>query len=98
MTRAQAWREVARRITEGEHLDGICNEVVILYTHCKISRDTRVKMLIQVRSHILAHTTLDERWAGWAYPPGEEREARILAALWMAMEATENIYYTDIYD
>jgi len=32
-----------------------------------------------------------ERSGSFAYPRGEERDARILAALWMALEAEEGL-------
>jgi hypothetical protein len=82
MTEPEAWREIARRIVEDEWARcGLCREVWFLYMERGIMRS--IRMLKRVKDH------LDAAGLIWAYPEGTEREARALAALWLALEAEE---------
>lgn len=82
LTEPEAWREIARRIAEGEWGEiGLCSEVVALNSDLRICPSTAVAMRSRIRSHLNI-----ERWA---YRHGTESEARILAALWLALEAEE---------
>jgi hypothetical protein len=82
LTEAQAWREIARRIVEGEWKRfGLCREIqALLLAEDKILRDDASAMFLRLGTY------LDY---GWAYTPGEEREARALAALWLALDAED---------
>jgi hypothetical protein len=82
LNEAQAWREIARRIVEGEWKGfGLCREIhVLLLAEDKILRDVASAMFLHLGTY------LDY---GWAYTPGEEREARALAALWLALDAED---------
>jgi hypothetical protein len=81
MTEAEAWREIARRIVEGEwsRLE-LCYDAHKLYLQSQIDRPLSVKMRERLEQHI---------GRGLAYPYGTEPEARALAALWLALEAEE---------
>ena len=84
LTEPEAWREIARRIAEGEwNKAGLCAELCGLCGKNLISWFMMWDMEDRVESH------LDTRLGCWAYKPGEEPEARILAALWLALEAEE---------
>jgi hypothetical protein len=83
MTEPEAWREIARRIVEGEWaFCGLCREVWFLYMERGIMRS--IRMLERVKHHLDAAGLI-----GLAYPEGTEPEARALAALWLALEAEE---------
>ena len=88
LTEPEAWREIARRIAEGEWRKmGLCYEVVALrIVGGRISEKQCNRMGCRIEQHIAVH----EAYAtDWAYKPGAEPEARILAALWLALEAEE---------
>lgn len=79
LTEPQAWREIARRIVEGEwRRDGLCTEVTRLWAEGRIACTRDTAMCDRIRLH-----TRDK---GDAYlaPPGTEPEARALFALLMA--------------
>lgn len=83
LTEPEAWREIARRIAEGEWNNmGLCTELYDLCGENLISGFMRCDMEDRIHFH------LDGRVRDWAYKPGTEPEARILAALWLALEAT----------
>ena len=80
----EAWHEVARRIAEGEwNKMGLCAEL------CDLCDKTLISwfMLCDMEDRVYSH--LDACGSNWAYKPGTEPEARILAALWLALEAEE---------
>ena len=80
----EAWREIARRISErGCVRYGLCAEANCLWTSERISLYTVIDMERRIAQHVLPHEYK------WAYEPGTELEARILAALWLALEAEE---------
>lgn len=89
MNEAQAWREVARRIAEGEWQHrGLCKERMELFGAGRIDVATNDTMLVRVLGHVLLSSCREG--SGFAYPPGEESEARIYAALWLALEAEQD--------
>jgi len=81
---AEAWREIARRIAEREQMRfGLCDQAWLLYeTGRQISLGTYWAMYDRVRHNMKPFRT-------YAYPPGTHREERILAAIWLALEAEE---------
>ena len=80
----EAWREIARRIAEGEwNKAGLCAELCDLCVENRISCFMACDMEDRINSH------LDTRLGCWAYERGTEPEARILAALWLALEVEE---------
>lgn len=81
MTSRAAWRLIAERLADpAYHLEhGLCREVQKLYVERRIPLHRYVGMY----SHILLHLESTPPMA-WAYPAGEEREARLLAALFFA--------------
>lgn len=82
LTEPEAWREIARRIAEGEWGGiGLCSEVVALNWDLRICPSTAVAMRSRIRSHL--NTEL------WAYPLRTAANAGILAALWLALEAED---------
>ena len=84
LTEPEAWQEIAQRIAGREWRKlGICAELYDLCDEGLISWFMMCDMEDRVESH------LDTRLRGWAYEPGTEPEARILAALWLALEAEE---------
>jgi hypothetical protein len=87
MTEPEAWREIARRIVEGEWEGvGLCREVVELKWQGVLTDNTRIAMLRRALNHVFFSSN---RHDGHAYFAGTEREARALAALWLALEAEE---------
>ena len=81
----EAWREIARRISErGCVRYGLCAEADCLWDSERISIHTALDMERRIQQHVLPHEDK------WAYKPGTEPEARILAALWLALEAEED--------
>jgi hypothetical protein len=83
MTEAEAWREIARRIVEGEWKNqGLCSEAWQLFFGGLITPSVSATMRVRIR-----HYLGNNQW--WAYRQGTNREARVLAALWMALEAEE---------
>lgn len=82
LTEPEAWREIARRIAEDQWDGfGLCHEDSMLRWEGRISASTQVAMRTRTKSYLDKET--------WAYPNGAEPEARILAALWLALEAEE---------
>jgi hypothetical protein len=85
MTEAEAWREIARRIVEGEWVQcGLCRETWYL----RIKGDVAISVWWRMHDHLKYH--LNAFGLDWAYPAGTEPEARALAALWLALEAEED--------
>jgi hypothetical protein len=87
MTEPEAWREIARRIVEGEWSRfGLCREVAGLQVQRKITEEKASAMAINVLSHLMETSS---RRHGYVYPEGAEPDSRALAALWLALEAEE---------
>jgi hypothetical protein len=87
MTEPEAWREIARRIVEGEWSRfGLCREVAGLRVQRKIAEEKAYAMTVNVLNHLVE---TGSRQHGYVYPEGTEPEARALAALWLALEAEE---------
>lgn len=87
LTEPQAWREIARRIVEGEWaMEGLCFEGTRLWLQSRISDSTEIAMWKRIKPHT-AHA-LDRYLA----PPGEEPEARALFALLMAEIAEDEAH------
>jgi len=88
LTEAQAWREIARRLGQGKRFRrGLCYEAHLLFWR---ERRCSVEMSDIMEKRAANHIS-SEGFYGFAYRPGEERDARILAALWMALEAEEGL-------
>ena len=80
----EAWREIARRIAEEKerrHLK-LWGEIIWLFADACIDVNTMERMRDRVRPR---HAS----W-GWEDINNMEPEARILAALWLALEAEED--------
>jgi hypothetical protein len=78
MTESEAWREIARRIVEGEWRDWYAYTLVFALLGA-ITRETESTMDGRIAAHLrLARLSID------ANP-----EPRALAALWLALEAEE---------
>ena len=79
----EAWREVARRIAEEEERRhfGLWGEIIWLFADACIDANTMERMRDRV---IPRHAS----W-GWDDTNNMEPEARILAALWLALEVEE---------
>lgn len=85
LTEPEAWQEIAQRIAGREWRKlGLCAELYDLCDEELISDFTMCHMEDRVESY------LNRRLSCWAYEPGTEPEARILAALWLALEAEED--------
>ena len=84
LTEAQAWREIARRLGQGKWFRfGPCHEADRLWCERRCSDETQDIMEKRVTNHVSPGDSVYV----FAYVQGEERDARILAALWMALEA-----------
>ena len=89
LTEPQAWREIARRLGNGKRFQfGLCYEAGRVWCEGRCSGDTEEIMQRRARKHV---SNGDGLYGGLAYPRGGERDARILAALWMALEAEEGV-------
>lgn len=87
----EAWREIARRIAEDQWEGfGLCHEALVLRWGKRIHGFTEAEMRRRIRYHLNRPIRSDPDGSEmWAYPYGTEPEARILAALWLALEAEE---------
>lgn len=94
MTKPEAWREVARIWAEREEgwRLGLCSCVRLLYYRDKIGVQTYCHMRERIDSHLG-----NRIWAyNWRSNESNDhyadrhREARTLAALWLALEAEED--------
>jgi hypothetical protein len=83
LNEAAAWREIARKIVEGEWgRYGLCREInVLLLEEKTIDKEVAWTMVRRLRTYV--------KWHVWAYPQGMEEEGRVLAALWLALDAEE---------
>ena len=82
MTTADAWREIARKLSNPTYdfEAGLCNEVYELHeTDGIITWDQKLAMYAQVDEHLPL--------GGYVWPAGKFRQRRILAALFLACEA-----------
>ena len=83
MTETQAWREIAKRVAQRTHdiavfPIGLCIEVEDMLD--VISDDTFDRMMGRLAFHLNGEL--------WAYSPYESNNGpRVLAALWLALEA-----------
>lgn len=92
MTEAQVWRMAAEKLDDGQEFSGICYAKSRVLHSLNMSgklSDRKYRPMFRamdnrIREHMAVHTK-----GVYAYLPGTEREARILAALWMALEAEE---------
>jgi len=83
LTEAQAWRKIARRIIAGRWAkEGLCREVCELRDDRQISEEMEFRMDDRIDETIIQYNA-------WAYPMGEEPEARALMALLFAVQAEE---------
>lgn len=91
LTTKQAWREIARRIAEGEwEYCGLCHEVNTLEAEGLIDCCTERDMRDEIDYQIVDDEAIwsDDGLAGpWAFEPGDA-DLRVLAALLLA-EACE---------
>lgn len=79
MTRAEAWRAIARKLETKRHVEaGLCWEIIRWFN---IPYPTSRMMLAQIAA-VLPHA--DDVWA---YPKGREWKARAMAAYWFALDA-----------
>jgi hypothetical protein len=90
LTEPQAWREIARRIAEGEwEREGICVEIALLLGGGCVSRCVHDAMWSRCIRHRQA---LDPSgWGGtFIWPEGKNANERVLAALFLALEAEDD--------
>lgn len=92
----EAWREVARRGAEfGFEDSGLCWQVTRLLCEEEIDALTEALMHKRAARHAVMSPDRDAVYWAWpdcqyfAYPPGTETGGRILAALWLALEAED---------
>lgn len=92
MKESKVWRMVAEKLDDGQDFRGICYAKTFvldnLFVSGMLSHRTYNLMYDAMNNHIGQHVADHTKYA-YAYPPGTEREARILAALWLALEAEE---------
>lgn len=95
LTESQSWLDVAERVLEDPHMVGICFSFgKILYDeHYPLWQDMSKRCLDHVRLHNIylaedgRHYEIEP--GSKAYPYQEFREARVLACIWMSLEAEE---------
>lgn len=83
MTEAEAWLWVAEAVETRFWLVGLCAEVALCYGRGLITPRVCERMRARIERY------LDGR--AWAYPMGQDRGARVLAALWLREEALARI-------
>ncbi len=89
LSEARTWREIARRLAEGESRMeyGLCAEAL------DVSGDYDLFYVMSDRCEPHAQLSPDRVHGGimgyFAFPQGTHREERILAALWLALEAED---------
>ena len=91
LTEPEAWREIAKRMDRRRWWGtGLCREVNLIVNEGRVDITTGWAM----NSRVSAHLRLGPACAGYAYPlheeMGEGRQARILAALFFALEAEDD--------
>lgn len=92
LTEAEAWREIARRFAEGDADAGMCWEIVDLRLYRRITFGQQKAM----KRRIDTHAALSWIWeiedgqstGPWAFD-SHDREVRVLAALFLALEAED---------
>lgn len=86
MKESEAWREVARRIAEEGLLEwgGICSVAHRVTSENGVPFSGLLTMVNRAMAHVRLHDG-----GFFAYPPGTHAKERILAALWLALEAEE---------
>ena len=89
LTEPEAWREVARRIAEGRVLMFTLSAEAtkLFFLSDKISHRTLNRMYDRLAAH---HDAAEQCGGATKCDVGTEPEARILAALWLALEAEED--------
>lgn len=91
MKESEAWLAIAERIEDGKWLQrGLCRETIELWLADKILYEMRSRMTARIREYV--GETVGHREPSWpfAFDPGTHAEERILAALWLALEAEES--------
>lgn len=88
LTEPEAWREVARRIAEWRVLMFTLSAEAtkLFFLSDKISHRTLDKMYDRLAAH---HDAAEQCGGATRYDVGAKPEARILAALWLALEAED---------
>ncbi len=95
LSEAEAWRGVARRIGEGgTGKRGLCSEVDRMSIDGEIGRDVYFAMCNRVEAYNQPYEK-ERCYLGFGgpyfYPPGEDWDARLLCALWLACEAEDEV-------
>jgi hypothetical protein len=91
LSEPEAWREIARRIADGETKMpiGLCHEAQGLAFAGMCSSTLAGAMIDRACDHAVLSNYDRRTQTMYAYPPGKQRGARVLAALWLALEAEE---------
>lgn len=91
LSEPEAWREIARRIAENETKmsHGLCYEAYLLGPYANGAMMFPNKLADRMAHRAITHARLspDVDTNDYAFPRGTHREERILAALWLALEA-----------
>jgi hypothetical protein len=96
LTEPQAWREIARRIAEGEWLgSGLCSEADNLEYGRLIPSRLGNRMYERAERHVALERLAGRAFVGdygatYAFPPGKNADERVLAALFLALEAEDD--------
>jgi hypothetical protein len=89
MTRAEAWREIARRIEERGMDAGLCNEVLLLEEEGKLDTQSGDRMIYQqIQPYTYESGGTIYILTGERFGP-KRQGVRILIALFCAIEAEE---------
>ena len=98
LTEPEAWREIARRIVEGDWCrHGLCAEIEELLINGALASGVFLDMRRRIRG---AADLSPNRWrandgcAWFAFPMGAQPEARAMAALFFALEAEDEVAST----
>lgn len=94
LTEAEAWREIARLFAEGEADCGMCWEARLLCLDGRITGEQEKTMHRRIYAHT-AGSWIFEEDAGMSTGPwsfdSNDKEVRVLAALFLALEAEEDV-------
>lgn len=86
---AKAWVRAAMHVLAAPAILGLCYSIDDDSTIVEASMKRRVEAHLQVHPERYTSWRSIEPDGSYAYPRHEEREARVLACLWMALEAAE---------
>lgn len=97
LSEPEAWREIARRLAyrqrAGEAETGfLCRHLdVLAWTQRRITLNVEAQMRRRIKAYLGNNYTAFDDLNSWPYSPSENRQGRLLAALWLALESESEL-------